>query len=143
MSRPSDGRGSVRPVSSPAATTVVGLDGSDVGFAALRWAADLARRLDARLVVVHATGLLEGAGVAPALDAAELLARAGVEDGAETVVEPGPAPDVLIRVCERVGGDLIVVGHRGLGASERALGSTSEAVLAAAGVPVVVVPGPR
>lgn len=130
-------------MSTGAPIVVVGLDGSDVGVRALRWAADLARRLDARLVVVHATGLLEGAGVAPAVDPGELLARAGVADVADTVVEPGPAADVLVRVCDRVGADLIVVGRRGLGATERVLGSTSEAVLARATVPVVVVPAPH
>ena len=127
-------------MSSTSPLAVVGLDGSEVGITALRWAADLARRLGARLVAVHATGLLEGAGVAATIDPTELLARAEALDVAEVVVEPGPAPEVLVRVCERVGGDLIVVGRRGLGATERVLGSTSEAVLAESPVPVVIVP---
>jgi nucleotide-binding universal stress UspA family protein len=58
----------------------------------------------------------------------------------EVVVEPGVPDQVLLRIAERVSANLIVVGHRGIGGSQRFLGSTSEAVLAATRVPVIVVP---
>ena len=56
--------------------------------------------------------------------------------------EPGPAAESLLRVAEREGADLIVVGSRGLGGTARQLGSTSEAVVQHSRLPVVVVPGP-
>jgi nucleotide-binding universal stress UspA family protein len=134
-------------VTAPPRCLVVGIDGSDVARRAASWAYVVAAALGARLVVVHARGLLEGAGLQPAVDPAAIvaeLAAAQPEAGSpqlDTLVEPGTPPDVLLRVADRVGADLVVVGSRGLGGSVRALGSTSEAVLNRASVPVVVLPG--
>lgn len=119
---------------------VVGLDGSEASRRAMAWAAMLANALGARLVAVHAVGLLEGAGLAPDFDPAPVLAELGAHPVAEAVAEPGPPDQVLLRAAERYDADLIVVGHRGIGGSRRVLGSTSEEVLAAAHRPVVVVP---
>ena len=121
---------------------VVGLDGSAPARAAMAWAVAAAEAFGARLVAVHAVGILEGAGLAPDFDPAPVLADVGAHASAEAVAEPGPADGVLLRVAEREGADLIVVGSRGLGGSQRLLGSTSEAVVAQARVPVVVVPTP-
>ena len=57
-----------------------------------------------------------------------------------SIVEAGPPADALIRAAERVGGELLVIGRRGLGTAASSLGSTSEAVLDVAGIPVLIVP---
>jgi len=103
-------------------------------------AREAAEAFHARLVAVHAVGMLEGSGFAPATDVLALLVSLGAEPGTVGFAEPGPADQILLRVAAREQADLLVVGTRGLGGSRRALGSTSEAVLAAALVPVVVVP---
>ena len=98
--------------------------------------------------MVHAVGLLEEGAFRPRPDLDEIVRRASehvvVPPG---LVEPplfedGPPADVLVRVAERVGGDLVVVGTRGIGAAARPLGSTSDSVLLKASVPVLVVPAP-
>lgn len=58
----------------------------------------------------------------------------------ERILEDGRPADVIVRIAARVQADLIVVGRRGLGQAPRLLGSTSEAALAHARIPVVVVP---
>ena len=127
------------------AVVVVGVDTSVESTVALQAALALARQLGAHVVVVHAVGLLEEGGYRPAplVDALVATARrdAGAADvGIDVVREDGPAADVLLRVTDRVGGGMIVVGRRGLGEAPRPLGSVSEAVLARATVPVLVVP---
>lgn len=126
---------------------VVGLDMSDESAAGLAAALRLARDLGQRVAVVHAVGLLEEAGYRPPPAVDELVADArraagvGDEVAVEVVREDGPAADVLLRVADRLGAAMIVVGRRGLGAAPRPLGSVSEAVLARAESPVLVVPG--
>lgn len=127
-------------MNSPSSCVVVGLDGSDAARRAMAWAAAAARAFGARLIGVHAVGLLEGAGMTVEFDPVPLLREFGADPDAECVAEPGTAPDVLLRVAAREGADLVVVGRRGLGATAGALGSVSEAVLAQATVPVVVIP---
>jgi nucleotide-binding universal stress UspA family protein len=125
---------------------VVGIDGSPESAAALACALRLAKPLDRTVAVVHAVGLLEEGGYRPALRVDDLVAdaeRAVPEagDAAVTIVrEDGPAVDVILRVADRLGSDMIVVGRRGLGAAPRPLGSVSEALLARAHIPVLVVP---
>ena len=128
------------------APLVVGVDGSDESAAALTLALRWATALGRPLTVVHAVGLLEEGGYLPAPEVADQVAAAHRavpgSDAAEVDVvrEDGPAVDVLLRVAERLGADTIVVGRRGLGEAPRPLGSVSEALLARAHVPVVVVP---
>jgi nucleotide-binding universal stress UspA family protein len=126
---------------------IVGVDLSDESLAALRVAMETAGALGAQLTVVHAVGLLDKIGyrAQPPLD--ELVAAAREAVGAppvhvEVVTDNGPAADVLLRVAERAGATMIVVGRRGLGAAPRLLGSVSEAVLTRATTPVLVVPVP-
>jgi nucleotide-binding universal stress UspA family protein len=47
---------------------------------------------------------------------------------------------VLLTVAAEEGADLLVVGRRGAGRNVGTLGSTSEAILAASTVPVVILP---
>jgi nucleotide-binding universal stress UspA family protein len=126
---------------------VVGVDGSDAGDAALRWAADIARMREARLVAVHAWTFIPPAPLSepglipiPAGDLAgdleaergaaeavldEALERAGVDglDVDRRLVE-GAAGDALVAAAD--GADLLVVGSHGHGAIGAALlGSVS------------------
>jgi nucleotide-binding universal stress UspA family protein len=127
---------------------VVGLDMSQESAIALTAALRLAGDLGRRVTVVHAVGLLEEGGyrAPPAVDEFIANARraAGVGDtvDVDVVREDGPAADVLLRVAARLAATMIVVGRRGLGAAPRPLGSVSEAVLARADSPVLVIPGP-
>src|SRR5262245_7743732 len=122
---------------------IVGVDRSDESARALRTALVVARAVGAPVTVVHAVGLLEEAGyrAAPALD--DIVAAARRDAGAapvevDVISEDGPAADVLLRIAERVGAGMIVVGRRGMGAAPRPLGSVSETVLGRAAVPVLV-----
>jgi nucleotide-binding universal stress UspA family protein len=116
---------------------VVGTDGSETATAAVRHAAQLARRVQARVHVVTGyqppTGahLAAGAGAAEAVwalqpDMDALLERAGEivrEHGVEFEVHArnsDPA-DALIAVAEQEDADLIVVGSRGMTGSRRFL----------------------
>ena len=105
---------------------VVGVDGSEPAHRALRWAAAAASAFGGRLVVVHAVGLLEGAGYTGAFDLESTLAEVAGDVG-DAVREPGPPDQALLRVAVREPADLVVVGHRGIGGSQQFLGSTSAA----------------
>lgn len=125
---------------------VVGVDTSPESLAALDRALELAARAGSTVVVVHAVGLLEAGAYRPRpdLDAIVAQARQRVSFPSELLASPvfedGSPSDVLVRIAHRSGADLIVVGRRGLGGTPRPLGSTSEAVLDKADVPVLVVP---
>jgi nucleotide-binding universal stress UspA family protein len=134
---------------------LVGYDGSDEAKRALEWAAHLYRAEPSSSVVVI--------GVAPALDAApripdavdpssdvplhqrqldeaaSILADAGVKG--ETLVRVGRPAEEILDTAEERDFDLIVLGHRGMGAARRFLmGSVSERVVRHATRPVLVVP---
>lgn len=140
--------------SPPAAPTVVavGVDGSEESLRAVTWALALVGALPARLVLVHGTGLLEGAGLQPGVDLERqlagardrLAAGAGGDGPADPDVvlrrRPGHPVDVLLAVAAEEGAELLVVGRRGAGRNVGTLGSTSQAILAVAPVPVVVLP---
>ena len=127
---------------------VVGIDRSAESAAALNCALDYASALGRPLAVVHAVGLLEEGGFRPEPEVDELVAGArrtvpGSQEAEVSIVrEDGPAVDVILRVAERLGAGMIVVGRRGLGEAPRPLGSVSEGLLARARVPVLVVPLP-
>jgi nucleotide-binding universal stress UspA family protein len=148
---------------------VVGVDGSDASDNAVRWAAEEADRHRVPLVVVHSWDYpyvlsslqptletavqdqLPGRALAQ-VQACELMqidAANVIEAGAELarelcgsnvemmLVEGSPASALLSTVRD---GDLLVIGSRGRGALTAGLfGSTANAVLDAAAIPVVVV----
>lgn len=116
---------------------VVGVDGSELGQAALEWAAEEARRRDAKLVVVHAWTFVPPAPIAepgmlpiPAGDLAADLelernaAEAVLDEAIERVDTQGieverrlvedSAGEALVQ--EAAGADLLVVGSHGYGA---------------------------
>jgi nucleotide-binding universal stress UspA family protein len=98
------------------------------------------------VVAVHAVGLLEGQQLRPRPDVAATVAAAralnpGYSDvEVDTVFEDGAPAEIIARIAEDQHAVLIVVGSRGLGRTAHLLGSTSEAVLARATIPVLIVP---
>jgi nucleotide-binding universal stress UspA family protein len=140
---------------------VVGVDGSELGRAALEWAVAEARLRDATVVAVHAWAFVPPPSLAepglvpmPAGDLTEDLERernaaAAVLDGAvgqvdaegvriEAVLVETAAGDALVEAAE--GADLVVVGSHGRGGLASALlGSVSGHVVRHAGCPVVIV----
>jgi nucleotide-binding universal stress UspA family protein len=128
---------------------VVGVDTSPASQAAIDHALQLAKASGGGVIAVHAVGLLEEGAYKPRPDLAAILRAACERTGCspevvlEPVVEDGPATGVLLRVAQRLDADLIVVGRRGIGASDQPIGSTSVGVVAAAEVPVLVVTSER
>ncbi|GAA1784318.1 universal stress protein [Luedemannella flava] len=138
------------------ANVVVGVDGSEHGRAALRWAAREAALRGIELQVVHAydwrvPGAIAQAGAAFAeamREAAEEVVRLAVAEAREA------APDVQVRGMTVLGSPaaklaavaqpdtLTVVGNRGRGGfTSLLLGSVSQQVATHAAGPVVVVRG--
>ncbi|MDQ7828454.1 MAG: universal stress protein [Armatimonadota bacterium] len=135
-------------------TVLLATDGSVHARRATRLAADVARRYDARVVVLTAfepvphdlgSPYLEdlmakrtAAAEAVAREAAGILEEAGVAH--EVEVLEGPPVDAILRVAHARGCDLIVMGSRGLGPLRAALlGSVSQRVAAEAPCPVLIV----
>ena len=125
---------------------VVGVDASPESLAAVEWALRLAEDLRRRVVAVHTVGLLEEQGLRPHPDVtATVTAARALNPGfsdleVNTIFEAGVPAEIITRVAEDEHAVLIVVGSRGLGRATHLLGSTSEAVLARATVPVLIVP---
>jgi nucleotide-binding universal stress UspA family protein len=139
---------------------IVGFDGSDAAADALRWALDEADRLGAPVRVVHAWEYPYGplAGDVPmgavdfataqvkdltrvdaacVLDAGVELARERANADVEGVLVEGTPASALLSFVQD--GDLLVIGTRGRGALSGAFGSTANAILDRANVPIVVV----
>lgn len=124
---------------------------------ALRYAVALARRNDSRLTVLFVNDPLLGAAaaaaaydtkaLAAATDAelrrfvARALGKSPVKVDHETAF--GHAAPQIQKASTRLGADVVVMGSRGLtGAGKWFFGSTTEQMLRAATVPVLVVPQP-
>jgi nucleotide-binding universal stress UspA family protein len=126
-------------------TIVVGVDTSPESVAALRWAAGLASRTGAKLLAVHAEGLLEEGAFVPHVHVASLVTEtlSGTAPLADlaSLVEPGTPSDALIRVAHRVGANHIVVGHRGTGDTGSDIGSTALSLVSRSTIPITVVRG--
>jgi nucleotide-binding universal stress UspA family protein len=141
-------------------TIICGVDGSPASDAAVQVAAEIAQRIEGRLVLVNVVGRLAVpyaaaapmGGVAPdpisitrSKDAAATLleeAAAGIGlDDVETRVVIGLPSERLAEVADEEGADLIVVGSRGRGSFKAAfLGSVSTSLMGVSRCPVVVVP---
>jgi nucleotide-binding universal stress UspA family protein len=138
------------------ATVAVGTDGSDTASKAVEVAADLARRYDAKLVLISAFSDSDGGGPAnlsgssleiqwatsPAarlteqLERTQATLRAGGID-CSTLIEEGDPAEVLVGLAERCGADLLVIGNKGM--QRRVLGSVPNTVTHKAGCSVLVV----
>ena len=139
---------------------VVGIDGSDNGAAALRWAIAEARAHHAELHAVHAyetpfhlVGMGEPTPITVDADAVKEAAKALLNDVVDTVAggdtgvvihrELGEGPPASVLRQAAGDADLLVVGTRGRGGfTELLLGSVSSQVTHHAPCPVVVVPVP-
>ena len=135
-------------------TIAVGTDGSDTATEAVRMAADLARRCDAKLVLVSAFQA-KGEPVAPSGASVELqwatsqsarvreilarseadLRREGID--CSTLVDEGDPAKVLVRLATECGADLLVIGNKGI--QRRMLGSVPNTVTHKAPCSVLVV----
>jgi nucleotide-binding universal stress UspA family protein len=132
-------------------TVAVGTDGTATAGEAVEKAAEIARRFDAKLVLLSATH-----GPAPAPDAdpelqwetnsaarvtalLDQLANDLGEDGlnVETRAEEGEPAETLVRLAEEAGAELLVIGNKGM--QRRVLGSVPNTVTHSAGCSVLVV----
>jgi nucleotide-binding universal stress UspA family protein len=134
-------------------TVAVGTDGSGTASEAVQAAADLARRYDAKLVLLSAFQDKAGSGrgrtdaelqwaVSPSAQVREILARSESElqrDGIDcsTRVDEGDPAEVLVRLAEECGADLLVIGNKGM--QRRMLGSVPNTVTHKAPCSVLVV----
>jgi len=131
-------------------TVAVGTDGSETASEAVKQAAEFARRFDAKLVLLSA--FTDGPPPADADEAQwaysraaqlrEILSRTEAEmnkQGLEcrTVVEEGDPAEVLVRLAEDCGADVLVIGNKGM--QRRVLGSVPKSVAHNADCSVLVV----
>jgi nucleotide-binding universal stress UspA family protein len=130
---------------------LVGFDGSEPATHALDQACGLAAALGSELAVLTAAAdrLVRHDGVVT-LAVDEDVARSIAESGAERARQAGvagvvvrtsiEAPDDALVLAAEEGYDLLVVGHRGLGAlRELLMGSTAKSVVDRASCSVLVV----
>jgi nucleotide-binding universal stress UspA family protein len=135
-------------------TVAVGVDGSGTAAEAVKMAVELARRFDAELVLLSVYRHGDDASASEADDAElrwqttpsarqhevvarteERLRRDGVR--CSTVVGDGHPGEVLVRLADECGADVLVVGNKGM--HRRALGSIPNTVTHRAGCSVFVV----
>jgi len=138
----------------PAREVVVGVDGSEVGLAAVRWAAQEAARRGAPLRILHAAPYLSRGGPAGA-PSPELPRARGItavaytvarhtEPGVQSTTEvvPDDAATALLRAADA--GQLMVLGSSATGAAdEMVLAKLAARVAAHSPAPVIVVPRRR
>lgn len=135
-------------------SVVVAVDWSPVSERAVHLAAELARSMNARCVLVHVRsppgrptdpdgppGLLSREEVDELAMAWASKAKAAGVSAVETVLLEGPPVDALLAYVEANPPDLLVFGRRGLSAGTRMLlGGISSSVLQHARCPVLLVP---
>jgi nucleotide-binding universal stress UspA family protein len=133
-------------------TIAVGTDGSATASEAVQVAGDLARRFDAKLVLLsafkHSAPEAGGESVevqwasSSAARVREIVSRAEADmrgKGIEctTRVDEGDAADVLVELASECGADLLVIGNKGM--RRRVLGSVPNTVAHKAPCSVLVV----
>jgi nucleotide-binding universal stress UspA family protein len=136
-------------------TVAVGTDGSQTAGEAVRMAAELASRFDAKLVLLSAfqstgAGAPQGTGSSQEIEWAantaarvrEILARTESELKANgidcaTRVDEGDAAEVLVALAAECGADVLVIGNKGM--HRRVLASVPNTVTHRAPCSVLVV----
>jgi nucleotide-binding universal stress UspA family protein len=136
-------------------TVAVGTDGSATATKAVEAAAEIARRFDARLVLLSASQASRGRSAGSSASSEELqwafnkdarvreLLRRTEQDLRErkidctTRFDEGDPAEVLIRLAEECDADLLVIGNRGM--HRRVLGSVPNTVTHKAPCSVYVV----
>lgn len=140
-------------------TVVVGIDGSEGSKRAAEHATGIARKWEAKLLIVTVVRTPEGwwgLGGAPptpeALSAALIEGQKVILDQAEEsldlegidyemVQELGDPVNRMLAVCEERSADVLVIGRRGAGLVERVvLGSVADRLAHLAPCPVLLVP---
>ena len=135
-------------------TVAVGTDGSKTAAEAVSEAAEIARRFEAKLVLLSAFqdskapppsddpdielqwATNPSARVQAILERSEAeLRAAGIE--CETRAADGDPAEVLVRLAEECGADLLVIGNKGM--KRRMLGSVPKSVTSSADCSVMVV----
>jgi len=140
-------------------TILAPTDFSPASDGAVRYAVDLAARLGARVILLHAFGppiipVLEGAVIPTPAQVTDLIVRAGeqLEEvrrqvtrgdvSIETKVVQGAAATAIVDAARDFDVDLVVVGTHGrTGWRHLALGSVAERVVRTAAVPVLTIRG--
>lgn len=135
-------------------TVVVGTDGSDTATKAVRQAIDLVKMSGGTLHLVSAyrpkqlqlrsegeefAKCLDSGDIAESLlaDSASTAKTAGV--ATEVHAEMGSPADVLCRVAEEIGADLVIVGNKGMVGAGRVLGSVPNSVAHRAPTSVLII----
>jgi nucleotide-binding universal stress UspA family protein len=135
-------------------TVAVGTDGSGTAAEAVKMAAEIARRFEAKLVLLSAFqdsgGRPKGSGSSaevqwsssPAARVQEILSRAAQEVSragieCDTLVDEGDPGEVLVKLAEEAGADLLVIGNKGM--QRRMLGSVPNTITHKAPCAVMVV----
>ena len=129
----------------------MGTDGSGTASEAVKQAAELARKFDAELVLLSAFDKRSGASsggderqwtrnsasvVRSKLERAEAeLSNAGIN--CRTIIDEGDPADVIVRLAEECGADMLVIGNKGM--KRRVLGSVPNKVTHKADCSVLVV----
>jgi nucleotide-binding universal stress UspA family protein len=132
-------------------TIIVGVDGSPDAACALEWTASIAAAMGARVIAVHAVGMLEhergdpsGEHLRPKLAAWMAALHELPSDRVDSRLEQGDPVSVLLRAADDDDADLVVVGRRGAGGrAGLVLGSTSLQLAERCSCPVVIVPRSR
>jgi len=118
-------------------TLLAAVDTSPLAPAVLRKAAELARRADAEVIVLHVVQVNDPASLQH-LQAKTATLLADIRHRFLTTI--GPAPEEIVRVAEDFKVDEIVMGKRGDRLWQTGLiGSVSQSVLETAAIPVVIV----
>ena len=133
-------------------TVAVGTDGSATASAAIEEAAEIARRFDAKLVLLSAFNDSGGRAAGEDIElqwaantsarVRSLLERLEAELGesgidCEARADEGDPAEVLVRLAEESGADLLVIGNKGM--QRRLLGSVPNTVTHKADCSVLVV----
>ena len=132
----------------PVERILVATDFSLCSLSALEYAEELARRLDAELVLLHAEGLsvagsemadLTHAGAERELARATKQLRAN-RLKARSLLRPGAPAEEILKAAETEGASLIVMGTHGRkGVAHMVMGSVAERVVRSAPCPVLTV----
>jgi nucleotide-binding universal stress UspA family protein len=128
----------------------VGTDGSATAGEAVKQAAEIAKRFDAKLVLLSAGALPSGGdenlerqwASQPSARSRTILERTESrlrEEGldCETLIDEGDPAEVLVRLAGECDADMLVIGNKGM--SRRVLGSVPNSVTHKAPCSVLVV----
>jgi nucleotide-binding universal stress UspA family protein len=135
-------------------TIIIGVDGSEAGWRALKYARNMAEKYDAKLIMVHAyprtSDLHDCDGYDNLLFERKSSGQKIIETGRKLIgaspiaVEEdlleGPAADAILSVVQVRHADLVVIGSRGMGAIKGMIfGSVATKVSHHADCPVMIV----